>query len=48
MKSEITRKAIEALSGKAKADGRTLFLYDTKLRRFGARGTRTGEVSYIL
>ena len=48
MRGEIGPALIKKLSEQARSQGKTLFLYDTKLTRFGARATKTGEVSYIL
>jgi integrase len=48
MRGEINPGSIKMLSERARSERKTLFLYDEKLKRFGARATKTGEVSYIL
>ena len=47
MKAEITKDELTKLGKLAKAEKRTILLYDTELPRFGARATKTGFVSYI-
>lgn len=48
MQEKITKKAIDALRAKAKADGKTILLWDAELTGFGAIATKGGACSYII
>jgi len=48
MRKRITKRSIDELARKARAEGRTLFHYDTDVRGFGARATAGGTVAYFL
>ena len=48
MKTKITKRAVDELRGKAKSEGRTLYLRDEELTGFGAVSTKTGACSYFV
>jgi integrase len=47
-KARITKRAIDDLRSRAKAEERTLYLRDTELTGFGATCTKTGACSYFV
>ena len=48
MKTKITKRAVDELRGKAKNEGRTLYLRDDELTGFGAISTKAGACSYFV
>ena len=48
MRDKLTKRIIDALRDKARADGKTQYLWDTDLRGFGAVCTKTGSCSYFI
>ena len=47
-KARITKRAIDDLRGRAKGEGRTLYLRDDELTGFGALCTKAGACSYFV
>ena len=47
-KTRITKRAIDDLRGRAKSEGRTLYLRDDELTGFGAVSTKAGACSYFV
>ena len=47
-KARITKRAIDDLRGRAKSEGRTLYLRDDELTGFGSVSTKTGTCSYFV
>jgi hypothetical protein len=47
-KTRITKRAIDDLRSRAKAEGRTLYLRDDEMTGFGALCTKAGAASYFV
>jgi integrase len=46
--AKITKCAVDGLAAQAKAEGRTLYVWDADLTGFGMLATKTGSVSYFV
>jgi len=46
--AKITKRAVDGLAAQAKAEGRTLYIWDADLTGFGMLATKTGSVSYFV
>jgi integrase len=46
--AKITKRAVDGLAAQAKAEGRTLYVWDADLTGFGMLATKTGSVSYFV
>jgi len=46
--AKITKRVVDGLAAQAKAEGRTLYLWDTDMTGFGMLATKTGSASYFV
>ena len=47
MPEKITKKAVDALISRAKAEGKTRYIFDSELKGFAALATKTGTCNYF-
>jgi len=48
MPEKITKKAVDALISRAKAEGKTCYIFDSEQKGFAVLATKTGVCNYIL